>query len=86
MRRRAYLAGAAVALAGCTTGYQGGESDDTASGTPVSSPDGEANIVSTGLPATLCEEEISPGGLHPSSSLLSGGTGRASTPRTATAT
>jgi hypothetical protein len=65
MRRRAYLASAGVALAGCTTGYRGEEPEGTAPETPVPSPEGEAEIVSTGLPATLCEEEISPGGLHP---------------------
>lgn len=63
MHRRAYLASAAVALAGCTTGYRGGDGDSR--NTPAPSPDGEADIVSAGLPATLCEEEISPGGLHP---------------------
>ncbi|MEF8915009.1 DUF3179 domain-containing (seleno)protein [Natronomonas sp.] len=65
MRRRAYLASAAAALAGCTTGYRGEGPDDAAPGTPAPSPEGEADIVSTGLPVTLCEEAISPGGLRP---------------------
>lgn len=68
MRRRAYLASAAVALAGCTAGYRGEQRDDGTERTPsdsAASPDGEADIVATGLPATLCEEEISPGGLRP---------------------
>jgi len=61
MRRRELVAtvGGALALAGCTAGYQGdrGEGDDAAA--VVEAP----TLAEQGFPATVCDEELKPGGI-----------------------
>lgn len=61
MERRAYLAALTATLSGCVAGYQATGSDATTNGTSNQ----DVDLVELGIPPTLCEEPIDPGGIHP---------------------